>query len=156
MGMIIEKYIGKTGRKLFMLFCWLFTLLVIAAFTDMVAGTFVGTGLEDASVAYANGSAASISMLFIVVAVIFGLIQKKVGKMNEWVKAVVAIGLLVVMFAVGMHLPIYASKTAWIYIIMAYLFLALRGGLEQVGYMLRSFHIPVEAFPVESVVEQTA
>ena len=63
-------------------------------------------------------------MLFIVVAVIFGLIQKKVGKMNEWVKAVVAIGLLVVMFAVGMHLPIYASKTAWIYIIMAYLFLA--------------------------------
>ena len=124
MGMIIEKYIGKTGRKLFMLFCWLFTLLVIAAFTDMVAGTFVGTGLEDTSVAYANGSAASISMLFIVVAVIFGLIQKKVGKMNEWVKAVVAIGLLVVMFAVGMHLPIYASKTAWIYIIMAYLFLA--------------------------------
>ena len=42
MGMIIEKYIGKTGRKLFMLFCWLFTLLVIASFTDMVAGTFVG------------------------------------------------------------------------------------------------------------------
>ena len=38
MGMIIEKYIGKAGRKLFMLFCWLFTLLVIAAFTDMVAG----------------------------------------------------------------------------------------------------------------------
>lgn len=124
MGMIIEKYIGKTGRKLFMLFCWLFTLLVIAAFTDMVAGTFVGTGLEDASMAYANGSAASISMLFILVAVIFGLIQKKVGKMNEWVKAVVAIGLLVVMFAVGMKLPIYASKTTWIYIIMAYLFLA--------------------------------
>ena len=54
MGMIIEKYIGKTGRKLFMLFCWLFTLLVIAAFTDMVAGTFVGTGLEDTSVAYAK------------------------------------------------------------------------------------------------------
>ena len=30
MGMIIEKYIGRTGRKLFMLFCWLFTLLVMA------------------------------------------------------------------------------------------------------------------------------
>ena len=43
-GMVIEKYIGKTGRRLFMLFCWLFTLLVIAAFTDMVAGTFVGVG----------------------------------------------------------------------------------------------------------------
>ena len=124
MGMIIEKYIGKTGRKLFMLFCWLFTLLVIAAFTDMVAGTFNGVGLDSAETAYANSAAASISMLFIVVAVIFGVIQKHVGKMNEWVKAVVAIALLVVMFAVGMKLPIYASKTAWIYIIMAYLFLA--------------------------------
>lgn len=124
MGMIIEKYIGKTGRKLFMLFCWLFTLLVIAAFTDMVAGTFNGVGLDSAETVYANSAAASISMLFIVVAVIFGVIQKHVGKMNEWVKAVVAIALLVAMFAVGMKLPIYASKTAWIYIIMAYLFLA--------------------------------
>ena len=126
MGMIIEKYIGRTGRKLFMLFCWLFTLLVMAAFTDMVAGTFVGKGVEGAAKAtnYANSAAASISMLFIVVAIIFGLIQKKVGKMKEWVRAVVAIGLLVVMFVIGMHLPMYATKTTWIYIVMAYLFLA--------------------------------
>ena len=126
MGMIIEKYIGRTGRKLFMLFCWLFTLLVIAAFTDMVAGTFVGKGVEGMTdiTSYANSAAASISMLFIVVAVIFGLIQKKVGQMNEVVRAVVAIALLVVMFAIGMKLPIYATKNAWIYIVMAYLFLA--------------------------------
>ena len=126
MGMIIEKYIGRTGRKLFMLFCWLFTLLVMAAFTDMVAGTFVGKGVEGATKAtnYANSAAASISMLFIVVAIIFGLIQKKVGKMKEWVRAVVAIGLLVVMFIIGMHLPMYATKTTWIYVVMAYLFLA--------------------------------
>lgn len=126
MGMIIEKYIGKTGRKLFMLFCWLFTLLVIAAFTDMVAGTFVGKGVADMSkmTSYADAAAASISMLFIVVAIIFGLIQKAVGNMNEWVRAVVAIVLLVGMFFVGMHFPIYATKNAWIYIIMAYLFLA--------------------------------
>ena len=126
MGMIIEKYIGKTGRKLFMLFCWLFTLLVIAAFTDMVAGTFVGKGVDGmtAETSYANSAAASISMLFIVVAVIFGLIQKHVGKMNEVVKAVVAIALLVAMFAVGMALPICTTKSAWIYIVMAYLFLA--------------------------------
>ena len=130
MGMIIEKYIGKTGRKLFMLFCWLFTLLVIAAFTDMVAGTFVAKGVEGMTekTANADASAASISMLFIVVAIIFGLVQKSVAKagkkMNEWVKAIVAIVLLVAMFAVGMALPIYATKSAWIYIIMAYLFLA--------------------------------
>ena len=126
MGMIIEKYIGRTGRKLFMLFCWLFTLLVMAAFTDMVAGTFVGKGVEGMTKAtgYANSAAASISMLFIVVAIIFGLIQKKVGKMNEWVRAVVAIALLVVMFIIGMKLPMYATKSTWIYIVMAYLFLA--------------------------------
>lgn len=130
MGMIIEKYIGKVGKKLFLLFCWLFTLLVIAAFTDMVAGTFsaydVATGklIEGGTVAHDNASAACISMLFILVAIIFGLIQKKAKKMNEWVKAVVAIGLLVVMFAVGTLLPIYTTKEIWIYIIMAYLFLA--------------------------------
>ena len=126
MGMIIEKYIGRTGRKLFMLFCWLFTLLVMAAFTDMVAGTFVGKGVEGMTKAtsYANSAAASISMLFIVVAIIFGLIQKKAGKMKEWVRAVVAIALLVVMFVIGMKLPMYATKTTWIYIVMAYLFLA--------------------------------
>jgi len=126
MGMIIEKYIGRTGRKLFMLFCWLFTLLVMAAFTDMVAGTFVGKGVEGMTKAtgYANSAAASISMLFIVVAIIFGLIQKKVGKMKEWVRAVVAIALLVVMFIIGMKLPMYATKSTWIYIVMAYLFLA--------------------------------
>ena len=126
MGMIIEKYIGRTGRKLFMLFCWLFTLLVMAAFTDMVAGTFVGKGVEGMTKAtgYANSAAASISMLFIVVAIIFGLIQKKVGKMKEWARAVVAIALLVVMFIIGMKLPMYATKSTWIYIVMAYLFLA--------------------------------
>lgn len=126
MGMIIEKYIGRTGRKLFMLFCWLFTLLVMAAFTDMVGGTFVGKGVEGMTKAtsYANSAAASISMLFIVVAIIFGLIQKKVGKMKEWVRAVVAIALLVVMFVIGMKLPMYATKSTWIYIVMAYLFLA--------------------------------
>lgn len=129
MGMIIEKYIGKMGRKLFMLFCWLFTLLVIAAFTDMVAGTFNAfpadaTGKAASDPVFANGAAATVSMLFILVAVIMGVILKKVTNINEVVKGVIAVALIVVMFAVGMQLPIYADKNVWIYIIMAYLFLA--------------------------------
>ena len=124
MGMIIEKYIGKMGRKLFMLFCWLFTLLVIAAFTDMVAGTFNAYPAGDGKAVYANGAAATVSMLFIGVAVILGIILKKAPRMNEIVKGIVAIALIVVMFAVGMKLPIYTNKTMWIYIIMIYLFLA--------------------------------
>ena len=126
MGLVIEKYIGKTGRKLFMLFCWLFTLLVIAAFTDMVAGTFVAKGVADQTEAtsLANASAASVSMLFIVVAIIMGLILKKVKTMNEVVKGILAVGFIIVMFIIGMIVPIYATKSVWIYIIMAYLFLA--------------------------------
>ena len=129
MGMIIEKYIGKMGRKLFMLFCWLFTLLVIAAFTDMVAGTFNAFPADAAGEAavepvFANGAAASVSMLFILVAVIMGIILKKVTKINEIVKGIIAVTLIVIMFAVGMKLPVYAEKNVWIYIIMAYLFLA--------------------------------
>ena len=130
MGMLIEKYIGKMGRKLFMLFCWLFTLLVIAAFTDMVAGTFnafpldAATGEAVKNPVFANGAAATVSMLFILVAVIMGVITKKVSNMNDVVKGVLAVVLIVAMFAVGMNLPIYTSKTVWIYIIMAYLFLA--------------------------------
>ena len=65
-GAIIEKYIGKGGRKLFFLFAWIFSLLVIAAFADIVANTFNGFN-ADGSQNTPNAAAASISMLFIVV-----------------------------------------------------------------------------------------
>ena len=77
MGMIIEQYVGRFGRQLFLAFCWLFTLLVIAAFADMIAATFNGftkTGEQNMP----NAAAASISMIYIVGAVIFGLFQKYV------------------------------------------------------------------------------
>ncbi|WP_370840688.1 carbon starvation CstA family protein [Gemmiger formicilis] len=54
MGLLIEKYIGKTGRKLFLLFCWLFCGIVIAAFADMVAGTFNAFDADGAQVEAAN------------------------------------------------------------------------------------------------------
>lgn len=79
--MIIEKYTEEPDET-FMLFCWLFTLLVMAALYRYGYGTFVGKGAEGMTKATgcANSAAASISMLFIVVGIIFGLIQKKVGK----------------------------------------------------------------------------
>ena len=45
-----EEYIGKLGKKLFLLFCWLFCILVVAAFADVVAGTFNGFVADDAGV----------------------------------------------------------------------------------------------------------
>ena len=56
MGLLIEKYIGKTGRKLFLLFCWLFTLIVIAAFADMVAGTFNAYTVADGVTSLSSAS----------------------------------------------------------------------------------------------------
>ena len=61
MGQIIETYIGKTGRKLFFLFCWLFTLLVIAAFADMVAGSLNGYNAAGAQ-SLPSGAASSITI----------------------------------------------------------------------------------------------
>ena len=125
MGLLIEKYIGKFGRKVFLLFCWLFTLLVIAAFADMVAGTFNAYDAEGALTAAAstNGAAGTISILFIGFAIVFGLVQKQFS-LSGWKEAVVGIACTVAAFAVGMNAPMIASKQTWIYITFAYIFFA--------------------------------
>ena len=125
MGLLIEKYIGKFGRKVFLLFCWLFTLLVIAAFADMVAGTFNAYDAEGALTAAAstNGAAGTISILFIGFAIVFGLVQKQFN-LSGWKEAVVGIACTVAAFAVGMNAPMIASKQTWIYITFAYIFFA--------------------------------
>ena len=128
MGLLIEKYIGKTGRKLFLIFCWLFTLIVIAAFADMVAGTFnafvVTDGVTSLSpAAKANGAAGTISILFIVFAMIFGLLQKKFN-LSGWKECVVGLLCTVASLGIGMAFPITGSKDAWIYFTFAYIFLA--------------------------------
>lgn len=122
MGQLIEDYIGRKGRRLFFLFAWLFTLLVIAAFADMVAGTFNGFSTEGAQLA-PNASAASISILYVFVAIAFGLFLRKT-KIGGWKQAVLAIVLIVAMLALGIAFPIYLDKTSWIYIIFVYIFFA--------------------------------
>ena len=128
MGLLIEKYIGKTGRKLFLLFCWLFTLIVIAAFADMVAGTFNAYTVTDgvaslAENAQVNGAAGTISILFMVFAVIFGLIQKQC-KVSGWKEVVLGLICTVAALGIGMNLPMVADKATWSYITFAYIFLA--------------------------------
>ena len=122
MGQIIEKYIGRTGKKLFFLFCWVFTLIVIAAFADMVAGTFNGFSVEGAKLA-PNASAASISILYVFVAMAFGLLLRKVN-LEGWPEVVLGIVLIVAMLAVGIKFPVYATKQTWIYLVFVYIFFA--------------------------------
>ena len=128
MGMLIEKYIGKLGRKLFLLFCWLFCLIVIAAFADMVAGTFNAYTVVDgvtqlADAAQTNGAAGMVSIMFMVFAVVFGLVQKKLN-LSGWKEAVLGILCIVASFAVGMNCPLIFGKVTWSYITFVYIFFA--------------------------------
>ena len=126
MGMLIEKYIGKLGRKLFTIFCWLFSVLIIAVFADMVTGTFSAFDaetLQKLPTAGVNGSAGMVSIMFMVFAVVFGLIQKKFN-FSGWKEAVVGIAFIVLSFVVGMNCPIILGKAAWSYITFIYIFFA--------------------------------
>ena len=122
MGMLIEQYIGKTGKKMFLLFSWLFTLLVTAAFADIVASTFNGFK-ADGGLATPNAAAASISMLYIVVAIAFGYFLKKCP-LAEGPKLAVAIVLMITMLWAGIEYPLYYDKTTWLYVVFAYMFMA--------------------------------
>ena len=129
MGMLIEKYIGKTGRKLFLIFSWIFCCIVVAAFADMVAGTFNAYTVTDAGVtelaaaATTNGAAGMISIMFMVFAVVLGLIQKKFN-LTGWKEAVVGIVCIVASFAIGMNCPLIFGKATWSYITFIYIFFA--------------------------------
>ena len=121
-GYIIEEYIGKLGKKLFLLFCWLFCILVVAAFADVVAGTFNGFTAEGAKIA-SNGSVATTSMLFIIEAVALGLLLR-FSKMNKWINTLIAIGLLVIGVAIGLALPIFIPTNTWHIIVFIYILIA--------------------------------
>ena len=126
-GYIIEEYIGKLGKKLFLAFCWLFCILVVAAFADVVAGTFNGFSVDEATNAVtkiaANGAVATTSILFILEAVALGFILKY-AKLNKWVNTGIAIAMLVAAVAIGLNCPIYLGRTTWHIIIFIYILIA--------------------------------
>ena len=121
-GLIIEKYIGKTGKRLFLVFCWVFSLLVIAAFADIVATTFNAYPAAG-QVSKPGAAAGSISMFYILGAVLFGLFMKY-KKPGQGVMFVTGLALFVAMMAAGMALPIYAGKMTWMVVVFAYIFVA--------------------------------
>ena len=127
-GYIIEEYIGKLGKKLFLLFCWLFCILVVAAFADVVAGTFNGFTVptvagEAVKKVAANGAVATTSILFIFEAVALGMILKY-GKLHKWINTAIAIVMLVAAVVIGLNFPIYLTRETWHILIFAYIFVA--------------------------------
>lgn len=121
-GSIIEEHIGRTGRQLFLLFCWLFTILVIAAFCDMVANTFNGFTSSGEHIV-PNAAAASISMIYMLGAVLFGL-YLKYRKPGNAEQLGVGITLMLVMLWLGIEYPLFADAETWRYVVFAYLFAA--------------------------------
>ncbi len=125
-GYIIEKYIGKTGKKMFLLFCWLFCILVVAAFADIVAGTFMGftvtDGIKSANIT-ANGAVATTSVMFIVFAVVLGLILR-FAKLPTAANTAIAIAMLVASITIGLNLPVFLSLDVWHIFVFVYILIA--------------------------------
>ncbi len=127
LAQLVEKYIGRTGRRLFLLFQWLFCIIVIAAFTSMVCGTFKYTAAAEGGIdftkSYAAGCAGTISILFTFVAMAFGWAYNKFN-LSGAAKFGAAVVSIVVMFAVGMQFPLYLDLNQWIAVVMVYLVFA--------------------------------
>ena len=111
-GEIINVNMGRKGKLLFDLFAWLTLLLVVAAFTNIVANTF-----------HAVPAAATSSLLFIVLAVGFGFMVYRRG-LSLNVGTIVGVILLFLCIWAGYIFPLTLSVNTWIIILMVYIFIA--------------------------------
>jgi len=111
-GEVIEDHIGKAGKRLFLIFAWFTLVLVVAVFCKIVASTFQTTP-----------QAATSSILFIVLAVVFG------ASIYRWrvplgLATLVGIVLLFGCVVLGIRFPIHLSYNAWIALLFGYIFVA--------------------------------
>ncbi|MDC7219913.1 MAG: carbon starvation protein A [Spirochaetales bacterium] len=111
-GEIIEKNIGVRGKKLFAIFAWLTLILVVAAFLNIVAATFASTP-----------EAATASVLFIAVAVLFGFAVYRRG-LNLVASSIIGVALLGGCIYLGMLFPLSLPASAWMWILLGYIFIA--------------------------------
>jgi carbon starvation protein len=125
-GYIIEIYIGRTGKRFFLVFAWLFCILVIAAFADIVAGTFGGfakTTDGTATPIHANAAVATTSCLFIVAAVGLGFFIRR-AKPTAVIAGITACVVLVTCIVLGITFPVYIDQNIWLYLVFLYIFVA--------------------------------
>ena len=126
-GEVIALNIGSRAKKLFLIFSYLTLILVVAAFASIVASTFQATyvdGVVDTVKSATNASVAMISLLFILMAIIFGFFVYRKGASLAVATVAGVIG-IVVCLVVGLNFhPIYLSNTAWMWIIGVYILVA--------------------------------
>lgn len=126
-GEVIALNIGDRAKKLFLIFSYLTLILVVAAFASIVASTFQATyvdGVVDTAASATNASVAMISLLFIVMAILFGFFVYRKGAPLSVATIAGVIG-IVICLAIGLNFhPIYLSNTAWMWIIGVYILVA--------------------------------
>lgn len=130
---VIAENIDDTAKKLFCIFSYLTLILVVAAFASIVASTFAVAPVttDDAAKAVAvetgnlaNMRTAMISVLFIVVAVIYGVATRG-RKLPTAVNILSAIAIIVVVVALGYNLPVIAlDNTTWMILVGLYILVA--------------------------------
>jgi carbon starvation protein len=111
-GGIIELNVGTAAKRLFLLFSWLTLVLIIAAFANIVADTFVSTP-----------QAATSSLLFIPLAMAFGFgIYRRNAPL--FLSTIVGVVILFLCVVLGVYMPLHLSKTAWLILLSIYIIAA--------------------------------
>ena len=126
-GEVIKDSMGVKAQRLFTIFALLVLILVIASFTAVVAGTFASSADSLFTVGQANVSdtsaTATTSLLFIVIAFIFGFfVYRKNAKVGP-ATIIGIIGIIAIVFA-GLNLGVNASRTFWVLFIAVYVTVA--------------------------------
>ena len=123
-GEIINDNMSKRAKRLFIIFAYLTLILVIAAFASIVAGTFgVEKDAAEATVE-ANSRVAMVSILFIVIAVFYGLLMNRT-KISMAVSTIIGIAAIVGIIAIGMFWhPIMLTGKTWMWLIGVYIVIA--------------------------------
>ena len=123
-GEIIRDSMGRRAQKLFTIFALLVLILVIASFVNVVAGTFMSeSGFGIAASPTGNQTTAMISMLFIVLAIIYGYITNRlgVGTLPATIGGIIGIVAIVV---IGLNFGFVMTRIEWIVYIGIYIAVA--------------------------------
>ena len=127
-GEVISANMSRRAKRLFIIFSYLTLILVVAAFASIVASTFGAvvdeSGAIDVAASGTQASVAMVSILFILIAIVFGfcVYRRNVPMGTASVIGVIAI---VVIMAVGMNFhPIYLTTKTWMIIVGIYIAIA--------------------------------
>ena len=123
-GEIIRDSMGRRAQKLFTIFALLVLILVIASFVNVVAGTFMSeSGFGVSASPSGNQTTAMISLLFIVLAVIYGYITNRlgVGTLPATIGGIIGIVAIVIL---GLNYGFVMTRIEWIVFIGIYIAVA--------------------------------